>query len=152
LFEKNKEVIIKKIIELMEDKSSRVCNSIIVIMKKINNNSLCESKVNEMIMSISEKINNKLGNNTWYLRLVKGWKSIVKTKREVKLRYRELKRMGKTRGHKKNEKRDKRKREDEWMKRNWYSNRDGGLSRIKLIKDTSKEQFLFYLAKTYYVD
>jgi hypothetical protein len=38
------------------------------------------------------------------------------------------------------------------MKRNWYIIRDGGLSRTKLIKDTSKEQFLLYLAKTYYVD
>jgi len=105
LCEKNKEIIIKKIIELMEDRSSIECNRRNIIMKKLDNNSLCESKLNEMITSISGKINKKLENNNWYLRLVKGWKSIVKTEREVKLRHREPKGMGRTRGHKKNKKR-----------------------------------------------
>ena len=91
----------------------------------------------------------KLENNNWYHKLVKSWESRAKTEREVKLKYRGLSRMRKKRGHKKNEEKDKRKHDQgKW---NRY-NRDGKLSGMKLIKDTSKEQVLLYLAKTYYVD
>jgi hypothetical protein len=141
MWDKNKEVIIRKIKELMEERASR----------KIDNNTVSEIKVNEMMISISEKTIKKLENNNWYHKLVKSWESRAKTAREVKLRYRGLSRRKKRRGHKKNKEKDKRKHEDEQGKWNWY-NRDGKLSGMKLIKDTSKEQVLLYLAKTYYVD
>jgi hypothetical protein len=149
--EKNKEVIIRKIKELMEERASRLCESINIIIRKIGNNNISEIKVNEMMKSISEKTTKKLENNNWYHKLVKSWEGRAKTEREVKLRYRRLSRRKKKRRHKKNEDKDKRKHEDEQGKWNWYI-RDGKLSDMKLIKDTSKEQVLLYLAKTYYVD
>jgi hypothetical protein len=150
--EQHKEVINKKIQELIDIKASGVSESINSIISKIDNNRLSEIKVNEMVKSISEKISMKLENNNWYCRLVKGWETRKKTERELKLRYRGLSRMKNKRRHKKDEKKDKRKDEDERKKRNWHIIRDGKLPGVKLIKDTSKEQVLLYLAKTYYVD
>jgi len=150
--EKHKEVIIRKIKEVMEEKTSRVCESIDIIIRKIDNNTIDENKVNEMLISISEKTNKKLGNNNWYQKLVKSWESRAKTEREVKLRYRGFSRMRKKRRHKNDGEKDRRKNEDKQEKWNWCINRAQERLGVKFIKDTSKEQFLLYLAKTYYVD
>jgi len=150
MFEKNKEIIIRKIKELVEESASRLFESIIIIRRKVGNNTLSEIKVNEMMISISKTIIKKLEHNNWYRRLVKGWESRVKTEREVKLRYRGLSRMKNKRRHKEDEEKDRRNYEDERKKRNWYIVRDEKLPCVKLIKDTSKEQVLLYLAKTYY--
>jgi hypothetical protein len=144
-YEMTSEFIIQKIKEVMEESASRLCENIIT-------NTLSEIKVNEIIKSISEKISMKLKNNNWYRRLIKGWESKVKTERKVKLRYQGPSRMRNKRRHKKNEEKDKKKYEDERKKRKWYIIRSRKFSDVKLIKDTSKEQVLLYLAKTYYVE
>jgi len=147
---KHKAVIIGKINEVIE-RASRLCENINTIIRKIGNNTASEIKVNEMMVSISEKIIKILENNNWYHKLVNSWESRAKTKREGKMRYRGPRRMKKKIGNKKNEENDKRKHKDERGKWNWYINRAGERG-VKFINDTSKEQFLLYLAKTYYVD
>ena len=136
----------------MKEKTSRVCKSIDIIIRKIDNNTIGEIKVNEMLTSISKKTNKKLENNKWYHKLVKSWESRAKAEREVKFRYRGFSRMRKKRRHKNDGEKDRRKNEDKQEKWNWYIKRAQERLGVKFIKDTNKEQFLLYLAKTYYVD
>ena len=99
--------------------------------------------MSRITMDVCKLITDRISKYNWYFRVIRKWN---KEQWAVQLRYNKSKR--KKRGKKK----EKEKYEEKRGKRDWYIISNEGLIGVKLIKDTSKEQFLLYLAKMYYVD
>ena len=107
--------------------------------------------MSRITINVCKLITDMISKYNWYFRVIRKWNKIFNEKWAVQMRYSKRKRK-KKRGKKKEKEKKKEKYEEKRGKRDWYIISNGGLPGVKFIKDTSKEQFLLYLAKMYYVD
>jgi len=141
---------IKEILLLKREEINEV---ILKLSEKGKTKEIKESKnrASSLTMGVCKIIIKRAIKSNWYYGLIRKWDRRINKKRALHFRcnIRNKKRKSK---RKEREEKEKKKHKDERRKWDWYIIRNGGLSGVNLIKDTSKEQFLLYLAKTYYVD
>ena len=134
-------------------KKEEINEVILKLSEKGKTKEIKESKerVSSLTMGVCKIIIKRMTKSNWYYGLIRKWDRRINKKRALQLRYNIRNRKRKNK-RKEGEEKEKKKHEDKRRKWDWYIIRNGGLPGVNLIKDTGKEQFLFYLAKTYYVD